>query len=184
MAGIVNYGGTGTLTINGVALNGPAWDIPDLSPLWGNRTQLGANAEIAGVAGRRAKRRRYGEMEFQLVGKVIGWADRTGAVIPSPEQGIISNIDYLVENVVDPVPDGGAETVPAAVTVAGQPDRRADVQAEFVFGALRGVKTRLYVEVPFVLRLTVPGGRFVPFITASAAWLGWTGAAAGTVTPP
>jgi hypothetical protein len=136
------------------------------------------------VNGRRAKRRRYDEMEYQLPGYVIGHADRFGNVLADVEAGIVSNIDYLVANVVDPVPEGGAETVSSSLTIAGQPNRSAGVQADIVFGSLQGLQNRKAAKVPFVLRLTVPEGRYVASGSAFATWSTWTGAAAGTVTPP
>lgn len=160
MAGLVHYGKSGTLTLNGVSMNCPAWDIPNLTVLRSNRETTGSNARIAGLVGSRAKRRRYAEVEFQLAGFLIGHATRLGVAVVAANEGLQANIDYLLTNVVDPVAEDGDPSIPAVLTVPGQANRAADVQAEFVFGDEVGNAAWTRARVPFVLRLTVPVGRF------------------------
>lgn len=160
MAGLVHYGKTGILTINGLVLNCPAWDIPDLTPLRANLAQTGRNALIAGVAGSRAKRRRYAEVEYQLPGFIIGHADKTGAVVSDALAGLLANQAELVTSLVDPVADAGADHVDAS-WVYGAMTLGAEVQCELVFGSVTGTPSWSKSRAPFVLRLTVPAGRFV-----------------------
>lgn len=161
MAGLVHYAKDGVLTVNGVSLNGPAWDIPQLGALRSNYQTVGSNAAIAGVVGRRPKKRRLDEIEYQLAGFVIGHADRLGVAVVDAAAGMQTNVDYLITNCQNPVTVGGLRSVPASVTVFGQAARVADVQCEFVFGDIVGNATWSRSRRPFVLRLTVPAGRFI-----------------------
>lgn len=159
MAGLVNYGCLGTLTINGLALASPAWDIPtDLGVLWNSRSTRGKNRLVGGASGRRAKRRRFDEFEFPLGLIVVGHADKTGAPIANALHGLIANQDELREELVDPVALDGAATVTASLTIPGQAARTAEVQCDLEFGPpqLRGT-SKSFSRGVLVLTIPTPG---------------------------
>lgn len=124
--GLSGYGCTGTLTINAISLNCPAWDITDLTSLWAEVAQRGEDRRIPGVAGVIAYRRRNDVTEHSLAMVISGDVDSTGAPYANPWVGLETNIAALRTNVVDPtnLTDG---TRPAILTMPSGATRTANV---------------------------------------------------------
>jgi len=144
-------GRTGILTVNSIVLSGPAWDTPDLSMLWVDAAQRGANRRVSGTPGVRFKRKRYDESPALIPLLVIGHFDPAGAVQANAMLGLQLNLETLRAGLVEP-------TVTGAVSVAaslarpggGGTPRTADVQCDLRVGDLRG--GRVIGGVPTVAR--------------------------------
>lgn len=156
---IQNYGCTGTLTINSIALNGPAWDIPDLTALWIETTQRGEDRLIPGAIGVLPYRRRLTVTEHTLGMWIIGDTDRTGAPNADAWVGLQANIEYLRANVVDPtnLTDG---TRVASLTIPGGATRNANIHVTGM--RIQGVDSDdgAFSAVNAVLMISIPSGRF------------------------
>jgi len=161
---LANTGGTGTLTINSLLLNGPAWDIPHLESLWLNTAVRGANRRVSGNPGTRALRRRYDETEHQLAMTVIGHFTPAGVQNTDAVAGMVVNLETLRAALVDPIVTGSA-TVTATLTVPGAASRTAAVQPDLVVSDIRASNVvggnAKFSICTVVLRLTIPLGRFV-----------------------
>lgn len=160
MSGLANYGCTGNLTIGGVDLNGPAWDIPDLTPLWIEATQRGEDRLIPGAIGVLAYRRRLTVTEHSLAMVIIGDMDRTGNPVADAWVGLQDNIEYLRANVVDPtnLTDGtrtGVLVMPSGAT------RTADVHVTGMRLSDLSGADGVFTSINAVLMLSIPTGRFV-----------------------
>lgn len=130
----------GGLTIGGVDMMGPAWQVRNLVELWMPAQQRGRDKVIPGVNGRRPYRRFNDATTRTLAMKITGDVDRTGAAQSDKFEGLQKNIDYLIANVVAPtgatdgtrslvltMPDGTTRTEPVHVTgmELGEFDRAA-----------------------------------------------------------
>lgn len=146
----------GTLTINGVLMHCPAWNVIRLVPLWLTPSVRGGpNRPIPGIAGRVAYRRRIDETVHSLPMMVSGLRDRTGAINANPWAGLEANIAYLRANVVDPTnaTDG---TRAATLVMPSGATRTANIQ---VIGMTEG-NVVMYVQ-KFTLDVIIPAGAFV-----------------------
>lgn len=146
----------GVLTINGVSMHCPAWNVVRLTSLWLTPTVRGGpNRAIPGITGRRAYRRRIDETAHSLPMLVSGVRDRTGAIQANPWVGLQVNIAYLRANVVDPTnaTDG---TRAATLLMPDGTTRTANVE---VIGMTAG-EAVMYVQ-KFTLDLVIPAGAFV-----------------------
>lgn len=152
------YGCRGVLTISGVALASPAWDIPNLTPLWYTAAYRGESIVLATAAGRRSNPQRYDEVEIGLLLVINGTADHTGTPFANPWAGLAANLMYLRENVLAPV-DAGRGTRPASLLM---PDGVTVLSADVRTGPLEDVggepEDPTFAE--FTLPLTIPNGIF------------------------
>lgn len=133
MAGLANYDCDGVLTIGGISMNRPAWGIvPDENGNGGLLQLLttvdirGDDRIVPGVAGvipyrRRITRSRY---VFRLV--VTGDVDETGAENADSVLGLVDNLDYLWDNVIEP-PSASNSLLAASWTPPGSSARTADI---------------------------------------------------------
>jgi hypothetical protein len=146
----------GTLTINSVSLNTPAWGILDLSELWASQPPLrGTNVVLPGATGQRPYPRRFNEAKWALHMVISGVCDQTGAPYADEETGLQTNIGYLLANVVDPPTPPAATRAASLLLPDGTTTRTANVQ---VTGFDRGAKNHGLMRA--VLELTIPGGMF------------------------
>jgi hypothetical protein len=156
---IQNYGCTGTLTINSIALNGPAWDIPDLTALWIEATQRGEDRLIPGAVGVIPYRRRLTVTEHTLGMWIVGDTDRTGAANADAWIGLQANIEYLRANVVDPtnLTDG---TRVATLTMPNGSTRTANIHVTGM--RIQGIEgdDGVFNDANAVLMISIPAGRF------------------------
>lgn len=146
----------GTLTINSIPLNTPAWGVLDLSELWGSQPPLrGNNVVIPGAVGTRAYPRRFDQSVWSLHMIISGFVDDMGVEYADEEVGLETNLAYLQTNVIDPPTPPTATRSASLLTPSGN-TLTADVQ---VTGFDRGAKNLGLMRA--VLELTIPGGRFV-----------------------
>ena len=146
---------TGALTISGVSMHGPAWNLLDLVPLWLHQQTRGSNVLIPGTAGTRAYPLRVHEARHSLEMAITGWVDRNGVDQSDEWEGLQTNIEYLRANIVSPP---AAPTAIRAATLV-MPDgtsRTADIQ---VIGLTLG--RHLFSHFSAVLDIVIPTGRFV-----------------------
>lgn len=159
MGALENYGRTGTLTIDGLALNGPAWDIPDLSPLWISGEIRGSDRTIPGAAGVLAYPRRRTVTEVDLDMLITGDVSAVGVAYADAVAGLAANLEVLRTLVVEPVTTGDG-TRSASLTVPGETfARTGDVH---VFGLDLGpviARAHERAMVRATLTLSIPAGR-------------------------
>lgn len=161
MPGSCQWGCQGTLAISGVALNGPAWDVPNLVKLWAEADVRGENKVIPGMlTGVRGNPRRLTATEFDLAfvirGDVLGPAG-TVVAADSTWGGLEANLAYLWTNVFAPVTTGrGVRS--ALLTLPSGTIRTADVQVEPLH-FVNDPADPAFVES--TIHLTVVSGRFV-----------------------
>jgi hypothetical protein len=128
MAGLTWNSNAGDLTIGGIAMNCPAWEVRNLAELWAPANQRGTDVIRPGVSGVKARLRRDTVTVRTLQMLILGSADRLGAAVADYYEGLQANIDYLRANVVAPtgttdgtrsvvltMPDGTTRTDPAHV---------------------------------------------------------------------
>lgn len=125
----------GTLAIDGHELSTPAWHTPDLSDLYGTPAVRGSDRVLPGVVGVRAYRRRATVTLRSLPFLVTGQVDRFGTPYADPDDGLQTNLAYLLANVLLPTNTGDgtrslvwtlvdASTITADVHVLGLGSRR------------------------------------------------------------
>jgi hypothetical protein len=158
--GIENYGCAGTLTIGTVLLNCPAWDIPDLSPLWIEAAQRGRDRIIPGVAGVLAYRRRLDVTTHALRILISGDVEPDGTPYADAVIGLELNVELLRSSVVDPT-NVGDGTRAATLTMPSGATRTADVHVT----GLRVSSTRAdphhrHALLVGALQVSIPTGRF------------------------
>ena len=133
MAGLNDYDCEGTLVIGGISMNRPAWAVMGdefgengLLPLWTTAEQRGSDRIIPGLSGAVPYVRRVTVTRHDLRLVVVGDVDENGAATSDDYEGLLSNLDYIKSNVVDPTgaTDG---TRAASVTFPGQSARTADI---------------------------------------------------------
>lgn len=133
MPGLINTGLTGQLTVSGVVLNGPTWDLPDLRAIWMSAATRGTDRLIPGVEGLRAKRRRRTGTLHSLPMYISGEVDPDGDpydICDTPAEfmaNLATNIDYLMINVVNQplVPVDGTRAV--SLTTPSGDTRTSDI---------------------------------------------------------
>lgn len=148
------------LTINGIALAGPAWDVPLLMPLWMEDEIRGDNLVLPGAAGRRSFPRRIDEMTHTLNLWVNGYANQAGTPYTAAQAvsgfGLVTNLNFLRANVFDPVSTGRGVQVATLTMPGGIATRTANVQVT----PLRMIGNANTAEQLFSFTMTIPAGRF------------------------
>ena len=164
MPGLLNYGCLGTLTIGGVSMNRPAWDLVDVSPLWLTGDVRGEDRILPGLTGVRSFKRRRTVTSHTLRLLVCGTVDRLGAVNADPLVGLYANLVYLRANVADPTGTGDG-TRAAVLTKPGGGTLTGPVTVEGITEGQIAKGTNMAGEDEYVmrctLRLTVPAGVLV-----------------------
>jgi hypothetical protein len=128
MAGLTFNALAGNLTIGGIAMMCPSWEVQNLAELWLPANQRGIDVIRPGVSGVKARLRRDTVTVRTLRLLIIGSADRNGVAQTDLFEGLQANFDYLRANVVAPtnttdgtrsvvltMPDGTTRTEPAHV---------------------------------------------------------------------
>lgn len=159
MAEIEGYGCTGVLIIGGIVMNGPAWDISDLTDLWFTADVRGDDRILPGVAGVIPYRRRTTVTRHDLTILVIGDVDATGAPHSDSYIGLETNISSLYTNVVTPTNTGDGTRAASLVLPSGA-TRTANIH---ILGL---VKQRQFLSdyqsaLEATLQISIPAGRFV-----------------------
>jgi hypothetical protein len=126
MSTLSEWGCTGTLTINSVVMNGPAWDITDLTELWHVIDQRGQDRILPGVAGVIPYQRRETVTRIDLDLVIVGSANQSGTPFADVIVGLRTNIDTIMTSVVNP-PGSGGGTRAASLTVPGASARTSNV---------------------------------------------------------
>lgn len=158
MGALVHYGRTGTLTIDGLSLNGPAWDVPDLSPLWVSGAIRGDDRLIPGAAGVIAYPRRRTVTEVDLDMIITGDVDQSGDDYPDAVEGLEANLEVLRATIVEPVTTGTG-TRSATLTMPSGASRTGDVH---VIKLDCGPVVALFhqrARMRATLTLSIPAGR-------------------------
>lgn len=152
---MIAFGCNGVLSIDGVLLNCPAWDIVDLSDLWLGGDIRGDDRLLPGVGGVIAYPRRFTVTRHSLPMAIDGSVDQLGQENADPWVGLQDHIEYLRANVVDPTGVGDG-TRPAVLQMPDGTGRYADVH---VLRLIKGdiVEGRLLAT----LEISIPAGVFV-----------------------
>ena len=157
--GLNGYGCTGNLTIGGIDLNCPAWDITDLTPLWAEFDVRGDDRLLPGVAGVIPYRRRLDVTTHALAMLISGDVDRFGAVNANAWIGLEQNVAYLRANVVNPTNVGNG-TRAAVLTMPSGATRNADVHALGLrVSSAVGARSE-HALIKAVLQISIPAGVF------------------------
>ena len=157
MSGITNYGCTGLLTVNGLLLNCPAWDLVDLTDLWMGADLRGDDVVIPHKDdGVQARRRRITATQYSLPGVMDGSVTTTGVENSDPWEGLQAHIDQWRSTIIDP-PGIGDGTLIGVLTMPNGQSRYADVHVmRFTKGQV------LQGRLLFTLDISLPGGVFAP----------------------
>lgn len=133
MPGLTDYDCEGTLTIDGISMNRPAWGIiPDENGNGGLLQVIttvdvrGEDRVLPGASGVIPYRRRRTATRYTFRLIVTGDVDENGNPNADAKMGLIDNLLYLRDNVVDPLTTGDG-TVPAIWTLPDASTLEADV---------------------------------------------------------
>lgn len=103
------------LTLNGVPLSTPAWELLNLYVLWGGPGTRGQDVVIPHAGGVRSYPRRAAATRVTLELDITGHTDWAGLAYASPRAGLWANVAHLRTNATDPR-TGGDGTVTASLT--------------------------------------------------------------------
>lgn len=145
----------GTLTLNGVNMTGPAWQVCDLYLLWQDADQRGTDRIIPGTPGVLSYPRRANETTYTLPLVVTGYCNQSGTPYSNPYEGLQTNVAYLQTNVTQPVITG-AGTVAAVMTMPDATTRTAAVHV----GPMR-ITDRLGPIWLFTIDVQIPSGQLL-----------------------
>lgn len=157
MSGFTWNSAAGGLTIGGVDMTGPAWQVMNLHVLWLPAEQRGSDKIIPGVAGRKAYQRFADATTRTLELKITGTVDRLGATNSDRFEGLQANIDYLITNVVNP-PGTGDGTRSLVLTM---PDATTRTEPVHVLGMDFGAINEAGVWVRATMDISIPSGRVI-----------------------
>ena len=117
------------LTVNGVVLATPAWDAVTYAPLWDIPGSRGSNIVIPYARGRTAKRRWFDELVVQLPLIIKGERDQDNNVNADTRAGLLTNVEYLQNNLGFAIAGGsGTGTVTASWVRPNGTTKTAPVQ--------------------------------------------------------
>lgn len=145
---------TGKLTISGISMHGPAWNVLDCMPLWLPQSTRGTNVVIPGAAGTRAYPIRLHEARHSLEMAITGWADRNGVLTNDPWVGLQANIEYLRANIEAP-PAAPTATRTATLLMPDGTSRSANIQVVSLT-----IVWHVQTNVGALLEIVIPSGRF------------------------
>lgn len=108
MAGLVNTGLTGVLTISSIVMNKGSWDLPDLRPIYTSALTRGQDRTLWGFDGQSPRPRRRTGTPHLLPMYISGEVDENDDPVECDTEeefmaNVQHNIDYLLINVVKPV---------------------------------------------------------------------------------
>lgn len=147
---------SGTLTLDGVDMNTPAWCVVNIAELWvAGPITRGKNVVVPGAIGARAYPLRIDVAQVSLLMLLTGICDSTGAKYADPWRGLQANVDFLMSSVVFP-PDAPTAARAGVLTLPDGSTRAAPVQVnQFKIGSSVGPVFSCSLEC------TLPGGRFL-----------------------
>lgn len=150
----------GTLTVNSVLLNGPAWCAYDLTTLLDEADLRGSDRLIPSLAGVVANKRRRTVTRKDFPVAITGLYNRLGVRQTDRAMGLIANIEYLKDN-LGFASTGTGGTVTASWLRSDGTTRSASVHVLSLKHALlpANKKRGIYVSNA-VLSLSIPAGRF------------------------
>lgn len=117
----------GKLTINGVDMHTPAWNVLDPTVLYQPTDFVGENLRIPGAHGRRAYPLWIDQGHFLLPMLISGEVDQSGNLYATTYLGAQTNLDYLNANVTTP-PAAPTATQAATLLMPDGSTRNANVQ--------------------------------------------------------
>lgn len=148
----------GALTISGVSMHTPAWNVLELRDLWLGNEVRGQDRLIPGVSGLRPFRRRITAAQHSLPMFIAGFASPDGTPAVGEEEireQLEANIEFLMANVVEPVATV-AGTRSATLRLPSGATRTAQIHVNKITPGTYN---------PYGLRCTldidIPAGRFV-----------------------
>jgi len=148
----------GQITVGGVDLVTPAWQLTGLDKLWFEFAVRTDEVLLPKADGRRSYPSRVDQAEHDLTLYLNGEVDAVGVEFADPWTGLVTNLDTLWANVFTPVTVGRGTRTAVLTLPDGVTTRTADVK----LSPLRGQDE---IEDPrFVIMrttMTVPAGRFV-----------------------
>lgn len=134
-----------------------AWCLTDLSSLWEEPNQRGANIVIPGAPGRATLPRRPDETDYALPFIISGVVDEADALASDENEQLRLNMEFLRTGVLSP-PAPPASTTPATLV---SPDGGTMLTADVQFGSpplvRRYKNSGLWIGT---LHLVVPAGAF------------------------
>jgi hypothetical protein len=158
MPALIDYACQGSLTIDSLSLNTPAWSVVDITPLWAAFDTRGQNRLIPGAQGVVAYRKRITERDHSLAIVIIGDVDENGDAHTDPVEGLEFNLDTLLAVLM---PDSGA-TKSAVLTRPSGATKSAEVQIE----SFEVIRTEIdtasfqYAAMEGIITMTIPAGVF------------------------
>lgn len=159
MPALIDYACQGTIEIDGVPLNTPAWSVTsDMSPLWFAFDTRGQNRLIPGAQGTIAYRKRINERDHSFGILIIGDVDEMGDPHADPVQGLEDNVDTLLA-VLQP---DSAATKAALITMPSGATRGAEIQIEGFEPVRSEIDTTYgqFAAMEAIINITVPLGVF------------------------
>lgn len=117
----------GTWTVDGIAMNGPAWATLNNFVLSQNAEPRGGNLAIPGRHGSIPYRSFRAETKHTMEMLVVGDVDRFGDPTDDRSEGLFDNLQYLEHNVFALV-ESASGTRAAVLTLPGGKVRSGDVQ--------------------------------------------------------
>lgn len=145
---------TGALTIDGISMHTPAWNVLDCTPLWWNQSIRGQNLVLPGAVGTHAYPVRVHEARHSLEMAITGWVDQSGTPYADEWEGLEANIEYLRANVAEP-PAAPTATRAATLVMPSGATRNADIQVTGLI-TVQHLKARARA----ILDIVIPSGRF------------------------
>jgi hypothetical protein len=150
--------GDGTDITDNILMHGPAWDMPNLLPLWFNGEVRGNDVLLPGATGVIPFRRRFTVTGYSLPLIITGRVDIEG-VPPEIEdevwEQLETNVQYLNDNIVAP-PGTTSGIRLATLTMPSGAEREAEIH---VLGITPGIATDGIMKA--TLDISIPAGRFV-----------------------
>ncbi len=145
---------SGELTINSISMHTYAWCCTDLFDLWLPPPTRGDNIIIDERPGQRPYWKQIDQSNHSLPMIISGLTDQYGVPAADFNAQLLTNFDYLVNNVILP-PTAPTATVSAQLVLPGAVTRTAEIQVV-------GFNKVAAVNYTFIgtLEITIPEGYF------------------------
>lgn len=163
--GLTGYDADGTLEIDGVLMNRPAWMVGGdengnlgLARLWIEFDIRGEDRILPSVTGVIPYQRRMTATRKDLRIIIVGDVDENGDPVADSRVGLQQNLDYLYENVVQPV-NSSTGTREAVLTVPGGSNREAIIHVLGIVSQTYHLGECGSIMIG-TLQISIPFGRF------------------------
>lgn len=149
-----------TATLNGVSLDTPAWTVvaPGYDELFNSPALRGEDLVMPTAAGVRAYPRVVTATVVSIPLLIIGQYTMAGAVNADPWVGLLTNRDYLRNNLGLPGTSGVNANRGTVVLALDRPGALATIDADVTFLGLQGFQTIGYGEALARIDLSIPAG--------------------------